>query len=137
MRGGYERPLSWVFDGMFCLPEGHGDSRTPSIQGLFVWEGGFFFCPLAGPFSHAPSFPSVLKDALALRGNDALLQPVRADIANDTPLDGGGGEPPPYSASLLSCGNPKLRFSRQPQASLLLCGPALDSRKTRGLQFVP
>ena len=43
--------LLWDFDGLFCEPEGHRDPRTPSVQGLFVWEGGGLFCPLAGLFT--------------------------------------------------------------------------------------
>ena len=50
--------LLWDFDGTFCLPVGHRDPRTPSVQGRCVWDGGVFLCPHTGPFSHCTFFPA-------------------------------------------------------------------------------
>ena len=38
--GAIGRPLFGDFDGIFCLPEGHRDPRTHSVQGPFCWGGG-------------------------------------------------------------------------------------------------
>ena len=60
--GAIGRPLFGDFDGIFCLPEGHRDPRTHSVQGPFCWGGGLF-CASSGPFFHTARFlfpPQVL-----------------------------------------------------------------------------
>ena len=39
--------LFWDLVALFCW------QRVTGTQGLFVWDGGRFLCPHAGPFSHA------------------------------------------------------------------------------------